>query len=569
MKRDCFGKLAIDWALERNHMDCVDEILLQASSFPWQMGEILATSLPKICQASIKLSYPLRGLSVFLDSRLQPPLSYRGEPTPTIDTQHKLPGLISGGVDFPSLSSHDYCRFLKIPTRILNPEDGGSKVKVRVLYLPSAPEYIANMKLLLNASPGAIDAKTIQSDAWEALTEFLWQHTYRRVYLLNSFLYFGYMIVSLSYVLNFKMQSAARDETTKYVHGGVVLIWNVAMLQGEATQLCILGVSKYFSSVWNFIHIFNYVLFLLFVCLDIFWDTGQDKSVMLLVASLDCFVCVFNVMYYFRGVQALSIVIRIISRIVDSLKYYIFVLFTISLAFVLAFWVLLDFPELPYIPPGCKRSPPAGDFIENIYHILEAAFTVGMQGEDRFTAISNTVQNSDMKVQVAVWVFYFTYIFLMAIVMLNLLVAVMNHAYDEISKQSLVEAKRERWAVMDDLDSSKLSSIVFSWLMCSCCRKKRKTTSTYPRYLVMYTDRGAQDSGLRPGESTEAVSTESQDLDMRISALMVSHFADLERLIGGLESQSPAKQGPSRQVDVPIAFEDGCPIVQKPFSASV
>jgi len=532
-------------------MDCVDELLFQASHYPWQMAEILSGSLALICKESVKLGFKLKHLPLFLNSRLLPPQPFGGFEPPYPSNTQGLKHQIIMGFDSSSLPLEQYISFFGLSAGSLSNTTGGSKGKAaaHVLYLPNVVHLISTMKKMHGISARSMDTATIQCEAWEAITEYTWMHVYRSLFFVQFLSYVCYMAICFPCLMSFRISGLDRDPSAKWVHGILVLCFNCGMLCNEVVQMYTDGWN---STKWHYFQSLNYCLYICFIVLDAFanGDDPSSHSHLKFVASVASLTSIVMSLYYARGFLSLSVVIRILIKMFLSLRYLLLIFSVVMLAFMMAFWMLTEFSG-----SGSNRDE---EQLMNFLSIVEMCFTLGLVAEDRVEAIASFMKNADVKLQIAFWCLYFSYIFSTAIVMLNLMIAIMNNEYEEIVRYSLIEAKRERFALMDDLNSHFLAKVV----NLAKCRRRCgwKDAKTNPRYIFVYSDRvqalargrgHSKKSGLGEGgvhdepRSTDyrqpAEGGPGTDLDVRISALMVSHFAEVGQMLAETFMTSKAK----------------------------
>merc|ERR1712060_696027 len=159
-----------------------------------------------------------------------------------------------------------------------------------------------------------------------------------------------------------------------------------------------------------------------------------------------------------------------------------------------------------------------------------------------------TILGDQEVLQIATWGLLLLYVFFCTIVLMNLMIAVMNNEYDSIVKFSLIEAKRERYAIMDDLQTS--TGVMKLLHKVTCGRLRERKEARFPRYLAMYSRSTKNDFyGYGSGEGNEASTSgpmeakggggssdvsgygASAGLDLRILGPTVSHFTEMERLL--------------------------------------
>lgn len=544
MKRDCFNKTPIDWAIAFNHVHCVDEFLHQASKYSWVMGEVLSDSLASLGALNVHSHYQLHNFARFLDSRFMPLIPLNGE-HPALPSSSSLRKLCVGGFDRHSLTLAELSRFYGIPSADLQSGVASSgSTKLRLLYLPNFFTHITKLKQEYDISAGDMLEPNMVSQcvAWVSLTQFMWTHQFKRRHWTTFVFYVLFVVLGELYLFLWTGGEEGAVLALSFLHAAFLAIASALRNLGEMQQLRVKGFKKHFSSSWNWLQFFGYPLVTIFAIGDCIQRAGllpwlRDTTP--IMENLITLFFFFNMLSYLRGSLKLAIVVRMVGSVLKSLTYFLVVYVIAMSAFMSGLWMLVDTSEALVEEGGDE------DRISSATDMVTTLLRVGLLLEYRKDALAASIEPRYH------WVMeleYWTVTFLLAIVLLNLLIAVTNDEYSNLVMRQASEASRERYTIMNDLDmwAGNLKSILGE-------------APRLPRYLVVYAKNSspkgvahrADKSGIDGGVRRDQGAGRLDDLDMRISTLVVSHFAELEERV--FRSTSVA---PESHTQVPFALPD-------------
>lgn len=563
-KRDCWGRTPIDWALEMNHMAVVELLLEEAAALPVNMGEIISSSLPAILQKASMTT--LHSLPLFFDSRLQPPFPHHGELPPE---PRSLPDdLLIWGSDFAGLEASTYMRFFGIPDSD-QAESNRKTTAAEVLYLP---DFLLQLQIAshdFKVTPGSLDKGTLQCDVWIMLMKYLWRIHYRPIYAIHIITTLIYCGCSVAYLLmhqrpRLSFEDGGWHPTGRTAHAVLVFLLNCFFFLEECRQFRDLGPSTYFKNGWNWWQLFNYATFLVILVTDVSLPEdyeGVGLDLLAILSSVGSLTIVFSCLYYVRAIGKLGIVIKMIHSIILSTASFMVVFAVIMTAFVLAFWLLTTSPNERQLlsdslddENSCNcSSAPSRQLQSSTSGIFAISTETGV-----FTLFQIAVKLSNSAIlgdfvdvslgfgdthAWALWLLYFAFTFVSTIVLLNLLIAIMGNEYAVLEEQASIDSKRERYALMEDLDCSLQTALArrFGFSM----------PPPTPRYLVVFRSDKMRKAAFRKRQDASLTSRSNKphtlkssgigDMDTRIESLMVAHFSEMERLLRATQSELEQK----------------------------
>lgn len=516
-KRDSENLSPIDWAVACDHMDCADELLRQAAKYPWQMGLILAPSIPGILCRIAQHGWKLKHFPHFLDSRLFSPQPGHGLPLMIPMSTRNFPRTVVQGVSCPSLTMEEYAHLYKVRVEDMSPSVNAKSCNARVLYIPGFIPAIMELQQKQGITPGSMDDATLQCEAWEVLTSYIWDWKYFHLYLVYLCSYTFHLCFGLYYLILLRTYQNERNVFQKWICGAFVFLVNGQLFCAEMAQLKSEGFREYLSDKFNYLQLFTYVVFLICVVCDF---GGLFDDAMPVFASILSLSGVFNLLCVTRGFLEFGIVVRMFFEVIFALRYFLLVVLVVMSGFIISITLLADF-----------HNNESGE--SNWAEFLFALLQVGLLGEYQGGLLMESVSQ---RISFVMAVEYWLFTFLLMIVLLNLLIAVMNNQFETLRKQSVIEAKKGRYEVMGDLDTSQVSQIVVNGIRRIILGR---SGFVYPTYVVVFggsarasvSSQRAQvsedrpESGDRPNERKF-----TQELDMRIASLVVSHLNEFRQI---------------------------------------
>ncbi|GMH39374.1 hypothetical protein BSKO_07272 [Bryopsis sp. KO-2023] len=219
------------------------------------------------------------------------------------------------------------------------------------------------------------------------------------------------------------------------------------------------GLKYWTKSAWNWVEVLTYILLIIIIPVVHFAERPNDNvglSTILAVASIMMW---WKVLYYMRSFKRTGPLVIIIGNIIQDMATFLVLSFLVLFGFGVAFFVLYrhirhadistedlslqDEKELDNIMTSFGDLPRTlatmfafmlGDFdLEVIYNINRD----GVPSPNKWTGVF----------------FFVVYMFAMAVILLNLLIAVMGDSFDRIKNMEETEFLKARAMAIDDVET--------------------------------------------------------------------------------------------------------------------
>ncbi|KAF9081406.1 hypothetical protein BGX23_000916 [Mortierella sp. AD031] len=271
---------------------------------------------------------------------------------------------------------------------------------------------LRNCRLIHNATIEchAFDLKTLDNPAIAALVEYKWNTIGLYFWLFRFLSQCVFYVLVLTAVF---MQIYRNDE--KQGMAGVfiaIIVTSSLFLWLEFIQV-LDDKRRYFSSIYNAIDLFAFVLPLIGGLKELFWVNSDGYNACL------SFSVPFILLHLLRVIRMVCQFVSIIIQALASIRVFIFVFFGGIVAFAIAIMHLLH---------SCTNAGDCPTYTEGFsLNMLQGlSMTFFMMG-GRYDPLSNAFNTNDAGFHIMMAVFFFFTV----ILMLNVLIALINHAFDD------------------------------------------------------------------------------------------------------------------------------------------
>lgn len=350
-------------------------------------------------------------------------------------------------------------------------------------------------------------AELFRSTTVRAIVEFKWQRYAKAHHVRNFSIFLLYSFCWLSYTSIAYMH--ARDTVDilyKDLLSAVILGFTLRYLSHEAAKLYIRGFIDYTSSGWNVLNVVTSACVVINTVYELV--DRHDAKARRLASAVTPFVWIqsFNYLRGFRGTGAL---VRMIIQIVLDIKFFLLIMFIMTIAFTQAFFILEDEEIGPLDQPH-----------ELAWLVYNTAW-LGAQWEDY----------SGPVLPRAIYCFM---TFFQLVVLMNLLIAIMGDTFNRVMAGATVEFYRN------------LAQLIYE-LEVLMTPNEHRLTSHFPNYLLFSTKTEASEEGNEGGQAERGPNLQSiiQLIDQSKSDLKgvtrtTSKVADRVEKLAGIQGGGPA-----------------------------
>ncbi|KAF8942380.1 hypothetical protein BGZ47_006548 [Haplosporangium gracile] len=284
------------------------------------------------------------------------------------------------------------------------------------------------------------------SPAMVATLEFKWHKFGFRYWFVRFLVVFVFFLMIVIITAQQIMYSTGDDIVDRYMDSWrpfimVAIAFGVGLCGYEAMQF-IYAPRKYIKSPYNYLDLTAYAMAIIGCILLVNANVGtidpvQNKDIgphQIWVLSFDILFLYFNILFELRVVRQLGIVVNIILNITRSIVWFFLIFALILVSFTHALMHLLHTGQ--YHPPcptdstaaeveGCQE--PEGYPI-NIFAALSATYFF-LSG--RYDPVDSSFNGASVSFHIMMILFFF----ISAILFLNILIALMNDAFNESKDQ--------------------------------------------------------------------------------------------------------------------------------------
>jgi len=185
---------------------------------------------------------------------------------------------------------------------------------------------------------------------------------------------------------------------------GILAIGSIYFLSFEIRQICDLEASDYLTSIWNYIDVTPPILILSVLALTVYDDLTEDDfhRPILVMQSISAFMMWMKMFYFLRVFRHTGYLVNMLTRVFTASKWFFLLYFLIHIAFAFTFLILTGKEKFFFY-----------------------TYMIGM-GEYDF-------EFDEYETPFILLVFFFGVTVLVNIVMLNLLIAIVSVAHEEVT----------------------------------------------------------------------------------------------------------------------------------------
>ena len=291
----------------------------------------------------------------------------------------------------------------------------------------------------------------------------------------------------------------------------------VIFLLQEFREMCDEGIS-YINSFWNWLDCLSYSLVFLSVIDQNLSEDGAENHIMYAFTIIFLW---FNVLSFLRPYHWSGPLIRMVVQIVIDLRMFMLIMFLLVVGFALAFPTIQ-----PHNPAFFRGNAPLlvftmmlGEFDLENYDPARVIKYKQMQNATTGETYFKILEESPNLVSRATLIMFIIYMIGVMIILLNLMIAIMGHSYEEIREHEIVEGRMERARSLVSIDRT------FSYFLQSAKHIKEY----YPKHLHM----------LKPTsfKINEGRQLSIEDLSEQLVELQQSQD-DIKKLIQRFEKES-------------------------------
>ena len=444
--------------------------------------------------------------------------------------------------------------------------DAKRGVQVAAMVLPLRDVAAADSPFLDTVISAAQRVRSIQafhSELVQAVVEFKWRKIVRRRFALHLALYFLLLLLYIPTVIEFKHSARSAEGSLPRVLGCAsfccIAVLALYFVRHELLQLCsgpaspgppgVLGrlrrLQAHLSDVWNALTFAALSMLAVSITLQLALllrhsnATDRDFRRANVVNAATAPLLAGNFLYYLQGYSRGGALIRMIVRVASGTGVFALVIALLIVGFATSFHLLFDGVTL-----SVDDDAASYDGYTNFGNALVTVF-VFILGDFSVQELQESIDPPLATVLLVV------YLFLMAIVLLNLLIAIMSDRFDEIQENAGAEASYARALVVSEHEA--LIPL----------REKRARPDLYPAWVQMLkrgsrTGReGAKWNGkvraIKEAQAERLVELEAT-LEDRLSAInakvdalsnVVENVAQVLRsAVGTIERAAPPRQLP-------------------------
>lgn len=340
--------------------------------------------------------------------------------------------------------------------------DKTSIVKCKVIALPRLNDITNELtaKIFSHLSDGDCMNDIFCNDVLFILVHYIWETQIKIYYQIETGIFFIFFVLFNFNVLFLQRKRDMGDsfdlDLCSIVIDILLIIYSIYCCINELWQMTKCGFFDYFDSVWNYFDIFLIPLLISSSLVDMTMILAKGNSnifyIRLLIAA--CMFCFwFRFLSFFRSVKETSSTLRLIFNVITGVKHFVMFMILFMLTITTTFMVLII------------QEPETSSLWQTFFDIYKSA--VGDYDDIEDYATDYTLINQIVLI---------TSTFLFAIIMLNLLVAILGDKHNEINEAEDKTRLYELTSIIWDTNTSLITKIVRYF-------KKPKKRGDYLVYL--------------------------------------------------------------------------------------
>jgi len=339
-----------------------------------------------------------------------------------------------------------------------------SQVKAKFILIPNIND-IANKKtshILEHFSNSESDNEFFSNDVLEMIINYIW-NTQTKYYYIAEFIvfFFCFLIYNIIHIflmpeINTNAELAANQHVDNLLafFDFFLMLYSLFYLCNEIKQMVSSGFFTYFKNIWNYFDIalipllFTSSLFNIMIICNDYEETDYLK----LINSICMFCFWFRFLSFFRAIKETSSMMRLIFNVIQSVRYFVLFMVFFMLTLASTFYLL-------------HGESDDATFFQAIFAFYKS--TVGD---------SSGITDYVIVFPPLTYLFMIASTFLFAIILLNLLVAIIGDKHQEISDAEEKTRLYELTNIVVDSNSNLVTKIM-RWI------RKPKKRGNYLIYL--------------------------------------------------------------------------------------
>lgn len=323
-----------------------------------------------------------------------------------------------------------------------------SSVKCKIICIPNIIDIcnLKTKKIFSHLTKANCLDDIFQNESLSILVEFIWASQIRFYFIVEAivFVFFFFLFnLNFIYIYKFRVQDP-NNKNLEYISMGLnafIMIYSFICLSNELYQMLTTSFFDYFQFFWNYLDILLIPLMFFSSFLDIslimfdYNDTQIAYFKLIFAISMFCFW--FRFLSFFRAIKETSSTMRLMFNVVSGVRYFVMFMILLMLTLTSTFLILLSDLENNY------------SLIGTLYDFYKSTIGDSSVLEDYSTDFS--IVNS---------VFLVISTFVFAIILLNLLVAILSDKHNEINQAEEKTRLFELINLIADTDTSLITRIV-------------------------------------------------------------------------------------------------------------
>eukprot|EP00210_Caulerpa_lentillifera_P009494 g9054.t1 len=314
----------------------------------------------------------------------------------------------------------------------------------------------------------------------EAIVEYKWK-TYARQLLIQEAFHHG--LVSLSFTiycafLNVERTHILGSEYQQNEESSICTLISLHVCQALAALClhreicqCVLhirghqwrGFIYWMKSAWNWLEAFCYINVVIIIPLGhhLFLSDGDKTFILSAFVAIESLLIWSRMLFYARPFRRTGPLVITISSIFGEIVYFLSLALSVMFGFALAFQVLYRHVEISKEEDRTTSSPCNMDFYDDDDddHLRSMHQAFGTFKRSFYTIFSYTFGDFEMEnlykapEPFTALTLFVLYVVLLAIILLNMLIALMGEKFTRIHKQRKAQFTKARARAIEDIDS--------------------------------------------------------------------------------------------------------------------
>ncbi|GMH44224.1 hypothetical protein BSKO_12158 [Bryopsis sp. KO-2023] len=347
--------------------------------------------------------------------------------------------------------------------------------------------------LLLNIKAGAVEPAVMGLPVVRAILNYKWHTWARRTLILETTMYMGWLIAFFLFLIFFRAQGPSAWKEDGLMSGGFATAGAICNFLAMIFMLpfVIIEVNTIWNyrlgwiSLWNLIDLSTYTLQI--ITFFMYFSASQSLGThwFSVAAALQSILIFLRLQFFFRAFSVVRMsLVDLMAVVIHKAQFFILFLFLTLLSFAVSFHLLYRDLDDDMNPTQTSSH------FENLWKSFTTVFGMMMGGFEY-----NMFFKTGGPLPIMTSIFFIVFQTLVAIMFLNLLIAIMTEAYLKIMEQEQLYRDSSRAQVIDELEMTLPRFML------------RKKTHAYVHFLVVKRKKkGPWRAGSLPGaDSLESI----------------------------------------------------------------